>query len=387
MNGTYKLDTSASDDPHDVAEKAVLIINQRDRDRIKSDLEEKLTPPDSLTLDIRGQQVTITSSKGGQFNFIADGADKYETGADGKNVRVRATLRDERLTIIRTGEGDDDYTVIFESIDNGSHLRVTRRVNYASLSQTALAESFYNKTSDLAQGGRNDDPGTYSDSNPGSNPGNNQGNYPGGDPGNNRGGNNDPNRYPPNQYPTTTTGKLGDFVVPNGTLIVARLENEVTTRTSQNNDRFTLTVQGPNEFRGAVIEGFISGVRRSGKVNGRAQITFNFERIKLANGQWYDFAGYIQSMTDTNGETVRVDTEGVAKGDNQGKETAKRGGVGAAIGAVIGGVIGGVHGAIVGATIGAGAGAGSVYVQGKDDLELKPGSTIRIQSTSPRDPR
>jgi hypothetical protein len=391
LSGSYRLDASSSDNARDVAERAVLIIGARDRDRVKADLEDKLTPPETLMLDVRGQQVTVTSSKGGQFNFTADGVDKYESGTDGRNVRVRATLRGERLTVIKTGESDDDYTVIFESVDNGSRLRVTRRVNYAALSQTVIAESLYSKTSDGVQnvgqnGGQNgvqngppnggDNPGTYSDSNPGANPGN----VPPAGPG----GNNYPNQTPnPNQYPTAGAGRQGDFIVPSGTVITARLENEVTTRASQNNDRFRMTVQAPNEFRGAIIEGYLSGIKRSGKVNGRAQLTFNFERIRLANGATYEFAGFLQSITDMNGETVKIDTEGVAKGDSQTKETAKRGGVGAAIGAVIGGVIGGVKGAVVGAVIGGSAGAGSVYVQGKDDLELKPGSTVVLQSTGP----
>ncbi len=386
LSGTYRLDAQASDNAREVADRAVLIIGARDRDRIKVDLEDKLTPPETLTLDVRGQQVTLTSSKGGQFNLTADGVDKYESGADGRNTRVRATLRGDRLTVIRTGESDDDHTVIFESVDNGSRLRVTRRVNYATLSQTVIAESLYNKTSDMAQngaqnggqnGGQNrpiDNPGTYSDSNPGAN----SGNVPS--------GNTYPNPNPnqnPNQYPTTGAGRQGEFIVPGGTVITAKLENEVTTRASQNNDRFRMTVQTPNEFRGAVIEGYISGIKRSGKINGRAQLTFNFERIRLANGATYEFAGFLQSITDMNGETVKIDTEGVAKGDSQTKETAKRGGVGAAIGAVIGGVIGGVKGAVIGATIGGSAGAGSVYVQGRDDLELKPGSTIVVQATGP----
>jgi hypothetical protein len=369
LSGAYRLNAADSENAREVADRAVLIIAQRDRDRIKAELEDKLTPPENLTLDIRGQQVTLNSSRGGQINFTADGSDKYQTTTDGRNVRVRATLKNDRLTVTSVGERDNDYTVIFESIENGRRLRVTRRVTYESMSQTVMAESVYDKVSDVAQSGGNNDPGTYSDSNPGSNPGSNTGGNPG-------------NNYP-NQYPGTSTGRRGDFIVPNGTIISATLENDITTKVSQDNDRFRMTVQTPNEYRGAVIEGYVSGIRRSGKINGRAQITFNFERIRLKNGETYEFAGFLQSITNANGEIVKIDTEGVAKGDSQTKETAKRGGIGAGIGAIIGGVIGGVKGAVIGATIGASAGAGSVYVQGKDDLELKQGSTVGIQATAP----
>jgi len=369
LSGSYRLNAADSENPREVAERAVLIIAQRDRDRIKSELEEKLAAPDSLTLDVRGQQVSISSSRGAQLSFVADGSDKYQTTSDGRNVRVRATIKGDKLTVSTVGERDSDYTVIFESIENGQRLRVTRRVTYESMSQTVLAESIYDKTSDTAQSGGYNDPGTYSDSNPNSSPNNSP--------------NNDPNNNYPNQYPNTGNGRRGDFIVPNGTIISATLENEITTRVSQNNDRFRMTVQSPNEYRGAVIEGYISGVKRSGKLEGRAQLTFNFERIRLKNGETYEFAGYLQSITNANGEIVKIDTEGVAKGENQTKETAKRGGIGAAVGAIIGGVIGGVKGAVIGATIGAGAGAGSVYVQGKDDLELKQGTVVGIQATAP----
>ena len=88
-----------------------------------------------------------------------------------------------------------------------------------------------------------------------------------------------------------------------------------------------MTVQAPNEYRGAIVEGYLSGINRSGKITGRSQITFNFERIKLANGQTYDFAGFLQSVTDENGKTVKVDSEGTAQGKDQTKETVTRSGI------------------------------------------------------------
>jgi hypothetical protein len=144
-----------------------------------------------------------------------------------------------------------------------------------------------------------------------------------------------------------------------------------------------MVVQAPNEYRGAVIEGYLSGINRSGKVSGRSQITFNFERIRLANGQTYDFAGFLQSVTDENGKTVKVDSEGTARGKDQTRETVTRGGIGAGLGAIIGAIAGGGKGAAIGAIIGGGAGAGSVVLQDKDDLKLRKGSSITVQASSP----
>jgi hypothetical protein len=228
------------------------------------------------------------------------------------------------------------------------------------LSQTVFAESVYQKAdSGALVAGNTDSDADYSSSDQDTR-----------------------NNYPTN-YPTTTNGRSGEFIVRNGTILTGILENDVDAGVSQNNDRFKMTVQAPNEFRGAIVEGYLSGISRSGKVSGRSQITFNFERIKLANGQTYDFAGFLQSVTDENGKTVQIDTEGTAKGKDQTRETVKRGGIGAGLGALIGVIAGGGKGAAIGAIIGGGAGAGSVVLQGKDDLKLRKGSSINVQSSSP----
>ena len=177
--------------------------------------------------------------------------------------------------------------------------------------------------------------------------------------------------------------QAGNYIVPNGVTITGILENEINTKVSQNNDRFRMTVQSPDEFRGATIEGYISDVNRSGKVTGQSNLTLNFEKITLRNGQTYDFAGNLQSITDASGKNIQVDNEGTIKGDNQTKQTVKRGGIGAGIGAVIGAIAGGGKGAAIGAIIGAGGGAGSVAVQGQSDIQLRLGSTITVQSSSP----
>jgi hypothetical protein len=94
--------------------------------------------------------------------------------------------------------------------------------------------------------------------------------------------------------------------VPNGTILVGLLEKDIDTKASQNNDRFELVVQSPNQYRGAIIEGYISGVNRSGKVSGSSKVTFNFERIRLSNGRSYEFGGFLQSVTDESGKTSEL---------------------------------------------------------------------------------
>ena len=367
LTGTYQLDASRSDNTREIAEQAINDVDAQKRDEARRDLEEKLEPPTVLSLDVRGNQVTIASTLAPRISFTADGQDRVETLPDGRTMRLRTSLRGQQLTVSTVG-GDNDYTVTFASIDNGRALKVTRRVTTEYLRQTVFSESTYNKIDQVARadvyGNQNSTTTTAS-------------NYP-----------TSTSNYPTGNYPQPTTRRgrgNGQFIVPNGTILTGTIENLISTKVSQNNDRFRMTVTAPNQYRGAVVEGYLSGINRSGKVSGRSQITFNFETIRLTNGNTYDFAGYLQTVTDTEGRTVQVDTEGTARGSSQTKETAKRGGIGAGIGALIGAIAGGGKGAAIGAIIGGSAGAGSVYIQGKDDLELQPGSSLTVQASAPTD--
>ena len=367
LTGTYRLDAGRSEK----AAEIVADVNVSGNDRV--DLESKLDAPESIALRVRGSEVTLATTNADPVTFVADGRERTENSG-GRTVRLRASLRGDEITISSLG-GETDYTIIFTSIENGRGLKVTRRITTDYLSETIFADSYYTKSEQTAglgidpadQRGILADPdGSYSD---------NDGGYSTNDP-NDRVGANSPN-------PTLSKPRIGQFIVPNGTVITGTLENEINTKASQNNDRFKLTVQGPMEYRGAVIEGYITGVGRSGQVSGRSNVTFNFERITLRDGRAYDFAGSLTGIRDERGKEIKVDTEGTAQGDSQTKETAKRGGIGAGIGAVIGAIAGGGKGAVLGAIIGGGAGAGSVIATGRDDVRLMPGSTITVVSSSP----
>lgn len=351
LNGTYRIDRDRSESVADIIADISVSGSQ------KQDLESKLDAPEEIAISVRGQNVTLASSNASPITFAADGTERSEQ-SNGRNIRVRATLRGDRLTVVSLG-GETDYTINFEP--DGDGIKVTRRITTAYLRETVFAESFYEKTDSIARLGIDDgdDETAYSSNDPDDNSGSNS----------------------PN--PTLSMPRLGKFVVPNGAVLSGTLENEIDTKISQNNDRFKMKVQSPNEFRGAVVEGYISGVGRSGQVSGRSNITFNFERITLASGDAYDFAGSLRSIKDQNGKEVKIDAEGTAKGSSQTKETAKRGGIGAGIGAVIGAIAGGGKGAVLGAIIGGGAGAGSVAITGRDDIKLLSGSTMTVESSSP----
>jgi len=374
LTGTYKLDPARSENIADVIASSGISDAQR------KDLESKLEAPQEIAIDVRGNQVTFATSESAPMTLTADGRETTDPSG-GEAARLKATMSGQQLSVSSLGK-DIDYTITLVSTDNGRTLKVTRRFTTDYLPETVFVDSVYTKTDQTAglgidRGGRTvpnkvaapaqPDDSTYSTNDP----------------------NDRPNANPPSpgvanpQSPNASPGRTGDFVVPNGTSVTGILESTIDTKVSVNGDRFKLTVQTPNEFRGAVIEGYISGVGRSGRVSGNSNVTFNFESITLRSGERYDFAGTLIGVRDQYGKPVKVDTEGAARGDSQTRETAKRGGLGAGLGALIGVIAGGGRGAAIGAIIGGGAGAGSVIAQGRDDIQLMKGSTITIQASSP----
>jgi hypothetical protein len=162
------------------------------------------------------------------------------------------------------------------------------------------------------------------------------------------------------------------------------LNDNLSTRQARDGDGFSLTVRSPAQYEEASIEGRVVRVNRSGRVTGRAEMSFEFDRIRLRDGRTSNFAGYLESVRTTSGDTVQVDNEGMAQDDSQTGRTVTRTGIGAAIGAVIGAIAGGGRGAAIGAAVGAGAGAGSVFVQDRDDLDLMSGTEFRLRASAPR---
>ncbi|HEX8142441.1 MAG TPA: YMGG-like glycine zipper-containing protein [Pyrinomonadaceae bacterium] len=353
LTGTYRLDTSRSDDARDAAQRATRSLPYRDRQRVLDSLTARLESPDQIAIDRRGRSVTIASTRAPQITFEADGQESVETMPSGRSVRVRATLYGDQLSISSAGDRDNDFSVTFDPIENGQRLRVTRRISNNNLTSPVTVQSIYNRTADVASFD------IYNGTT-----------YPN-------------NNYPDRNYPSSTTAS-GDFVIPNGTLLVATLNENLSSSNSRENDRFTMTVREPSPYDGAIIEGYISNVSNGGRITGRSEMSLNYERIRMRDGRTYRFAGLTESLRTSSGETVRVDNEGSVEGSNQTSRTAQRAAIGTAVGAIIGAIAGGGKGAAIGAVVGAGAGAGSVYVQGRTNLELLSGTEVSIRATGPR---
>ena len=343
LTGTYRLDPSRSDDPRQAAERATRTASYGDRTRLRDQLTARLESPDQIAIELRGREVTLASSRAPQITFSADGIERVETTGGGRTIRARATLSGDQLTVSSTGDRATEFNVTFNPIENGRRMSVVRKVYVPGLSTPVTVQSTYDKVSDVASFDINN--GTT---------------------------------YPNDNNPNT------DFIIANGERVVAVLDNDLSTTTVRDGDRFTATVRQPSQYQGATIEGHVSSVKRSGRITGRSEMTLTFDNIRLRNGQSYRFAGILESVTNTQGEVVKIDNEGAVRDDNQTNKTVERTAIGTAVGAIIGAIAGGGKGAAIGAIIGAGGGAGSVYVQGRDDLDLQRGTELAIRATGPR---
>lgn len=339
LDGTYRLNAGMSDNVTNVVNRT--ISNTSVRERQRTNLERRLNAPQSIAIQVRGNQVTMATDFGAPVTLTADGRAVTETNARGRSTRTTVSMTGNTLNIVTEGDRNQDFRVSFAAV-GGNRLRVTRSIYLENQNQMITATSVYDRTSNIA---------SWPNVNPGR-PGWNQ---------------------PP-------VG--GNFYIPNGTRLTAVLRNRIATNVSQAGDRFTMEVTSPNQYSGAIITGRITQAEGSGRVSGRANLAMDFESIQY-RGRTYSFAGIIDSAREADGDTINVNNEGTVRDGNQTTRTVTRAGIGAVIGALIGAIAGGGDGAAVGAAVGAGAGAGSVLIQGRDNLKLEPGTQFNITATGP----
>jgi hypothetical protein len=340
LTGTYRLDPTRSDNPRDVADRVTRSLANNERQSVHDRMFARLESPEMLAIERRGSTMTMASSRAPQSTFEADGVERQEE-VNGRSSQVTGSLNGDQLTVKSTGYRANDFNVTFESIENGNRLRIRREIYSDRLNQPVVVNSVYNRTSAAPQW--NIYEGMRSDN---------------------------------------TVANNGAFLMRDGETVIAVLNNDLTSQQAKQGDRFTMTVRDHGQYEGAVIEGTVGHVDQGGSLTGRSGMTLNFDSIRLRNGQTYRFAGILMSVRTLNSDMVKVDNEGSAQGDNQTTQTVTRAGIGTAIGAIIGAIAGGGKGAAIGGVIGAAGGAGSVYVTGKESLELPTGTQLTIRSTA-----
>lgn len=343
LSGTYELETTRGDDPQRVADMATRNLAQGRRDRAYQDLLTRLQPPMTLAIDRNGRTVTISSSNGPRTTFDADGRTRNETLDNRRVTATRAELIGDRLTVSSRGNRNTDFLVTFEPMDNGDSMLVTRQMDSDDLPRPVTIRSYYRRVAPEPRW--------------------------------------DVYREDPGYGGRSTPRQPRAIIVPDGTRMMAVLDTQLSTRTSRDGERFSMTVEGPAEYRDARIDGVIQRITPYG--GGRnAEMRVYFDTIRMRNGQSAEFEAVLTSVRTPDGDTLRVNSENVPEA-NRTSQTVQSGAVGAALGAIIGAVAGGGKGAAIGAVVG---GAGGVILAQTNDrhVDLPPGTQVTLMVTSSR---
>ncbi len=170
---------------------------------------------------------------------------------------------------------------------------------------------------------------------------------------------------------TTSSTSTGSRVtLPSGTPIEVRVNENLSSETSQQGTRFTGTVTSdvtdPNTNRviiprGADVTGRVLSATPSGRLSNSGELQLSLNTIRYGN-----------AVANVTVEPF------VLKGGSQTKSTATKVGGGAALGAIIGAIAGGGKGAAIGAGVGGAAGAGTAAATGKRPAEVQPEALLKF---------
>ena len=154
-------------------------------------------------------------------------------------------------------------------------------------------------------------------------------------------------------------------VIPDGTALRIRIDQHISTKTSEDGDRFSGTIVQPVSVNGTAVipagsiaHGQVVAAERGGRFKGRPELKLTLVAL------------------DVNGRHYNLDTSSVVRTQNgKGKRTAAFIGGGAGAGMLIGGVASGGVGLLVGGLTGAAAGTMGAAFTGHRDIDI-PAETV-----------
>ena len=163
------------------------------------------------------------------------------------------------------------------------------------------------------------------------------------------------------------------ITIPDNTVMDVTLNTSHSSEDSRVEERVNGTLASPVVIdnvtaipAGAKLTGYLTSVKDSGEVKGRAQLGLRFTRLQTGSVT-YDIESKPMSW-------VAESTK---------KEDAVKIGAGAAAGAVIGAITGGKKGAAIGSAIGAGGGTAVVLATEGQDIRLAAGRKLKVSLTNP----
>ena len=174
-----------------------------------------------------------------------------------------------------------------------------------------------------------------------------------------------------------------NYKVESGERIRVRIEDKISSKSSQEGDKFYCKVTEPVYSsrgvivipNGSTVVGIISSITKAKKGGNPGQIDVSFVELKLPNGLRKAING---SLTSLDTKNAKSDNEGTASADKMKNRKVIFIGGGGAGGALIGAIVGGGKGALIGGIIGGVGGLlGEKFTKGKD-AEVKAGTEFGV---------
>jgi hypothetical protein len=170
--------------------------------------------------------------------------------------------------------------------------------------------------------------------------------------------------------PAANDTRISATEIPVGTEFDVRLQSRLNSGTARVEDRFDTTTIGAYERNGrmlvpagSVMRGVVNAVTPATRgINRRGELTLVFDRFTI-DGRTYSVRATVMQALQGEADTGRV-------------------AAGAGVGAIIGGILGGVRGALTGILIG---GGGTVAATEGNDVDLAPGTVLRVRLDAPLD--
>ena len=174
--------------------------------------------------------------------------------------------------------------------------------------------------------------------------------------------------------------------IPQGTHVLLRMENSLSTRTAKEGDfvylRTAVPIANAGEIAvpsGSYVQGVVSMSKQSGRVKGRAQLAIRLETLTLASGKVYKFSPHLNSVdSGESGQKVEGSENTVGQAPGHGQD-AERIAILAGTGASIGGIADrSWKGAGIGVGVGSAVGLATVLLTRGKEVELRQGSTLDV---------
>jgi hypothetical protein len=177
----------------------------------------------------------------------------------------------------------------------------------------------------------------------------------------------------------------GAAEIPQGTHVLLRMLNSVSTRTAAEGNQVYLQTVTPVAINseivippGTYVQGSVSHAKRSGRVKGRAELGIRLETMTFAGGKMLKISPRLSSVeSDANGQKVDGESQ-VKQAPGVGKDAGQ-----VAILAGTGAAIGGLadrsfKGAGIGAGAGTAVGLAKVLLTRGAEVELHQGTTLDV---------